>query len=588
MSNVTIIGMGHISSALDKINHYIALCMICFVVLVELYCIYLDRNKQTPDEKATILDYRKFYGKRRGWWIFNANRCIASFDTRTTINILINKRWMKPLIWAWNVVRYSIMLCLILLKHVIFKLILNKLFTTTIVLLVSYYIFHTTRNVQTAMFTDTQLPKLLTSIFDSVVFKNKSFGNILQNGDYIDKNVGLSNTDYKLKDFYINACHRPYIIGDDTSNPTTVVFQQIIQAGARYLTFDIYEDLLETENVVLQDLTTAEEPAVSKSMFVPNVRTRYIDKSNGILFDEIIDALVKTKPFGPNKDYPLILHLNFWNQSDTPTTGVKLVQSGFRNKSTYDMVNGILHNAFGDRYGIDGMNPNGAGGGTADNTSIGDIRVSSCNGKVLLVTNDVTQYQGVSIKTPGFTNLSEEYKTTQDGYMNGISRFIYGTVEITLPKTAYLLDGKAPPSRTDPLSTSTHYSKFDIGEGITGGQYSTSITDFIERNKNGLRVIFPEDCVGNSIFIKRHTLFNPRVLDLMNTGCQVILMRYQEMDQELENYHQIFNKTSFILKPQRLRIIPKTSVRVLMQNEAVSFAPKTFSLKGIIDDPIIF
>ena len=74
----------------------------------------------------------------------------------------------------------------------------------------------------------------------------------------------------------------------------------------------------------------------------------------------------------------------------------------------------------------------------------------------------------------------------------------------------------------------------------------------------------------------------------MNYGVQVILINYQYMGQELENYLQIFNKTSFVLKPQLLRELPPKSSIVSKQTTKVSFAPRSAGLLGVIDDPIVF
>ena len=172
--------------------------------------------------------------------------------------------------------------------------------------------------------------------------------------------------------------------------------------------------------------------------------------------------------------------------------------------------------------------------------------------------------------------------------MRNIKPYIYGTVNIQLPSKYINKIEKQFHTQIDPNMRLNHYTKDQYSEGLTGGKDATTITNFVDENKTGMRIVIPADCTDQTKNILRYNTFNPRVLDCMNYGVQVILINYQYMGQELENYLQIFNKTSFVLKPQLLRELPPKSSIVSKQTTKVSFAPRSAGLLGVIDDPIVF
>jgi hypothetical protein len=66
------------------------------------------------------------------------------------------------------------------------------------------------------------------------------------------------------------------------------------------------------------------------------------------------------------------------------------------------------------------------------------------------------------------------------------------------------------------------------------------------------------------------------------TGCQMIAMRYQLNDANLQENNKFFNDAgcAFVLKPENLRYIPITVSSPTPQNPAVSYEPRTVATKN--------
>jgi len=598
MAIFTLLSTAHISNVLDYCNHVIAIGVVVFIYLIELYCIYLDRNKQRPEAIDSMRRYQEYYGRGQGWAIFNLNMLIGRLYGEKLFGIkwALDRPKVEKYIYGYLLVLVMtiIILLLMFIKNFIFKLAFNSLFPMTILTCLCGYIYFTYIKAQNDIFTKEKVPSLLKNIFSSTVYKDISFNDIVTSFIFNDKNVGQMEYNYTLKDFYINSCHRPYIIGDDKSSPTIDVLQDIINAGARYLTFDIFEDLITADSDTLDiinkmaDTQEEEQEKVTgedsiNAFYIPNVRTLYVKKENGISFVDMMTALSKTKPFSQNKQYPLILQINCWSQNED-----KLVHSGFKYQSTYDIIHSTLKDLFPAQYGLSGSNQFGYGGAKTDKSSLGNIPIKSCTGRLLLVSNNVYQYTDILKSDKNYNIKHADYIKQQDTLMRNIKPYIYGTVNIQLPSKYINKIEKQFHTQIDPNMRLNHYTKDQYSEGLTGGKDATTITNFVDENKTGMRIVIPADCTDQTKNILRYNTFNPRVLDCMNYGAQVILINYQYMGQELENYLQIFNKTSFVLKPQLLRELPPKSSIVSKQTTKVSFAPRSAGLLGVIDDPIVF
>ena len=580
------------TSGLNHLNFVIAFCVIGAIYLFELYLIVT--HKRNPPNYATAGNNNNsnndvashVNGNTKTGTICNRDHSTAKLSYTdyygSTLGFIIYKldefgykyKYAKTII-------YILKLCIVLVT--------GPVFTTTVLSILLWKFYGNYIQVQTDLFVDEKLPQILLNIFGSSVYTDIEFGEISVAPDTVDKNLGTMNSPYCIKDFYVNSCHRPYIIGDDNSTPTTAAFTYIINAGARYLTFDVFEDIVHS----------IDEDGESTSVYTPMVRSAYhhkpSDKVKGIPLFDMMKELAATKPFSHNNTYPLILHLNFWSQD-----GTEFVTSGFQYSTTFESVHNTFKTHFDKYYGILGSTEAGYGGYRGDHTSLGDITMSSCSNRLLLVSNNVLQYM------PRDTTI-DDYTKLLDTNMAVILPFIYGIVNIQIdkqfknpfitPNTTAGPSTGAPdadePNIRDPQTHVLNYTMEMTSEGLRGGVNGLITTKVINLNKTGCGIVMPSDIVsrnkpGDRLYIPRSNAYNPIILDCMNMGYQFILINYQYMGQELENCLQIFKKTSFVLKPIVLRETQAPSVAVTKQSKLVSFSTKNFSMAGIVDNDILF
>lgn len=558
----TIIGTHLTGKAVSIINGVIAISIISFVYAIELYCIYLDRYKQTPTTK-TIENYKKYYGDKRGTIIYGLYSFQELIEKQTlsdnnTLSDNTFTKYIPGLKYIYNLIISLLVLLIMLFKNIV-KVFFTRMTLTTILAIILYMYYRAYIVYNTNLFSGKNTDILL-DIFSSSIYKTTTSNSPIYT--YIDKE-GVTR-DYTLKDYYINAVKAPYTLGDNTRLPSTKSLQYIVNAGARYMTFDIFEDIISTGEIGGSDYD---------SQYIPNVRNSYMyktDDSNlardkGIHFDYMMQALAYTKPFSQNPDYPLIIHLNFWNQDNK-----NIIRPGFKNKATYDAVYTSINKYFKDKLGLKGSHYHGYGGLSNVDGSFSNIKMSECRGRLLLVSNINPQ---------------------TDQQIATLAQYLYGTINMPIPDK--FKDKKVETElNPDPLFLPYIYTKdlYDRG-GITAGKDGTTINDFIDFNKKGIRLIIPEDCIDSKLTRKillRQNTYNPHILDCMNTGCQIVLMNFQYMNIDLQNNQQIFDKASFILKPEILRGADPKPCKKTIQSPEVSYAPRSYSLKGIQDEPIVF
>jgi hypothetical protein len=70
---------------------------------------------------------------------------------------------------------------------------------------------------------------------------------------------------------------------------------------------------------------------------------------------------------------------------------------------------------------------------------------------------------------------------------------------------------------------------------------------------------------------------NPSSVVMRETGCQLLGMRYQEIDTNIEVNDIFFDENgyAFVLKPEKLRYIPVTIELPPPQNPELSYATRT-------------
>ena len=99
---------------------------------------------------------------------------------------------------------------------------------------------------------------------------------------------------------------------------------------------------------------------------------------------------------------------------------------------------------------------------------------------------------------------------------------------------------------------------------------NTDINELIEFNKLGMTIGIPNPGADPD---------NPSSVVLRETGCQLLAMRYQNIEANVEENDAFFNESNsaFVLKPAALRYIPVQIAAPPPQDPALSYAPKTIS-----------
>jgi len=101
-------------------------------------------------------------------------------------------------------------------------------------------------------------------------------------------------------------------------------------------------------------------------------------------------------------------------------------------------------------------------------------------------------------------------------------------------------------------------------------KYTPDINELIEFNKLGMTIGLPDKGTNPS---------NPSAVVLRETGSQMIAMRYELIDVNVEESDAFFNTNgyAFVLKPERLRYIPVTIEAPPPQDPSVSYGTRTVS-----------
>ena len=99
-------------------------------------------------------------------------------------------------------------------------------------------------------------------------------------------------------------------------------------------------------------------------------------------------------------------------------------------------------------------------------------------------------------------------------------------------------------------------------------KYSPDIKELTLYNKQNMTIAMPDKGVNPE---------NPSPIVLRETGCQLLAMRYQTIDSNLEANELFFynNGYAFVLKPEPLRYIPVTIPLPPPQNPELSYATRT-------------
>ena len=99
-------------------------------------------------------------------------------------------------------------------------------------------------------------------------------------------------------------------------------------------------------------------------------------------------------------------------------------------------------------------------------------------------------------------------------------------------------------------------------------KYTPDLQELIQFNKQNITIGMPD---------KGASPDNPSSIVMRECGCQLLAMRYQLMDTEVDENNIFFDENgyAFVLKPERLRYIPVTIPAPPPQNPELSFETRT-------------
>jgi hypothetical protein len=409
---------------------------------------------------------------------------------------------------------------------------------------------------------------------------------------YYFYNTDLNSPDtLYLRDFYVACSYKTYLACGYETQPALGAIKYILNSGARVLHFDVFEDVIMTENTKTEKSIITEEEYVKEegysgteidASYVPMVRSATNDVSVGISLVDVIEEISNANPFGKGADNPLIIYLDMWYQ-DSNIISTSKVYEGFRNTTTYDIIYDIIEHYFGkssgkDRLVIDGIDGFGYGGTRVKGKSIGNIPMYLARGKLLLISNINTQgnYGGTSS-----TSL-----TTNSVSGGSLSPYLYGTVSYptisgTKVNNIEILNRSEHVSvqgqQKDPGINAMIYGKDLNNMSGLHGKIGGGIEDFIAFNQSNVGIAIPEIEKPDGKLIWKNSLQNPNFLDCFQFGMQFVFMNYQECLKETNNYIQFFvnHGQQFVVKRHDLRQINHKNPIKQIQNIQASYKARS-------------
>jgi hypothetical protein len=101
-------------------------------------------------------------------------------------------------------------------------------------------------------------------------------------------------------------------------------------------------------------------------------------------------------------------------------------------------------------------------------------------------------------------------------------------------------------------------------------KFTPDLSELIDYNKKAMTIAFPD---------KGSNPNNPNGMIVRESGCQMIAMRYEHIDNYLEENTAFFDTGgyAFVLKPARLRYIPVTNPNPTPQKTDYSYATRNYS-----------
>ena len=432
---------------------------------------------------------------------------------------------------------------------------------------------------------------ICSAIFQSQVYKDIAFNTPYSY--FFNKSKNKYEYLY-MRDFYAPCSYKTYLSCGYESIPTLTTIMPIINAGARVLHFDVFEDVL---------------PGKSKTSFSPMVRCATNKVSQGIHFDDVIKEIKIYDPFSYNSAVPFILYLDMWYQ-DSNEISTNIVNIGFRYTETYDMIYNSINFYFGDGNsnvfpeGEDNLIseedhlekdittkaamkinnlklPNikgyGYGGAASSNSSLAYIPMNMAKNKLLLISNINPQMNYGSIE-------QNSPKGTGNASSSTLAQYLYASVSYPTVKgnifNGLLIKNRNPSvlkgmQGAPGIAGMIYKNEFKNMSGLAGhsGAFIPELEQFTSEN---IMIAIPEVEKQDSKLIWKSNLQNPIFLDCFQYGIQFVFMNYQACFKETNNYIQFFqtNKGPFVPKRENLRYISYSFGQKQTQNTNASYAER--------------
>lgn len=407
-------------------------------------------------------------------------------------------------------------------------------------------------------------------IYQSDIYQGVEFGSIQP---YFYNSSAKRNEYIYLRDCYINCCYKSYLTGGFGSKPTTYAIPHIIKSGARALHFDVFEDLIGVK---------------IDGAYIPHVRCPNNSVDDGITFDDMMKAVNNADPFSKmsngNSHYPLILYLDFWYQEDKDI-GTKNVNRGFRHYNSYESIYNILDYYFNDQLGL--KTPNyGSGGNMTKESDFGSIPYYLAQGRLLLISNVSPQtMDSTSGYDPDKDNIQSLSNKPDQSTKNigNLASVLYGTINFkSTTRSINIRNGSD--SQNNPKMYGYIYTSDTANAGGITGQQGGGINNIKTNARTGMYIVIPEDPLTINKNLWRKNITNPKFLDCFQHGMQMVFMCYQNGFDQVSNYIQFFNKSSFVIKRSELRNIINSPVNVQQQAPQLSYAPiSAAKVKDFVD-----
>lgn len=278
----------------------------------------------------------------------------------------------------------------------------------------------------------------------------------------------------------------------------------------------IHLDIFSDEESVIDDKA---EPIVRNTTISP--------LSKPLNFKKCLDT-IRRYAWKNNADYPLILYLEI-HSNNLDKNGDPIY-----NKACLERVGRNVLEVFSDKlinkmYGFNGRN---------NKFTLGEIPIKDVLGRVVILTNVYPSTATLNEITNGVINEEQQFnKLIPYSEVNKN----YGGLRSTL---------------SDKESVIRHNYKY---LSVVNPVSQKSLFNFFE----------PKD-----------DIYNIPPQDAWDFGCQIVLMNYQLLDTHMKDYLKKFDKSSLVLKPEKLRYIPQPPQKVKQQEEKNYYAPRKFEEKG--------